>query len=154
MNPFDAKGISIDRLRSFCAVVEHGSITSAVGDDPVRQSQFSRQIKELEQAMEVRLFERRNRRLIPTAAGRSLALLTQRYFDAVLAICRESTTERRKLTVVAGDSVLEGFIMPRFGRLQSCIQTTFSTSRTKPQPKLCRSCKEVKPSLEWCEKVR
>ena len=118
MDPFDAKGVSLDRLRSFCAVVEHGSITAAVGDDPVRQSQYSRQIKELEQAMEVRLFERRNRRLIPTPAGRSVALLTRRYFDALLGICRESTTASQKLTIVAGESVLEGYVMPRFGRVR------------------------------------
>ena len=118
MDLFSAKGVSIDRLRSFCAVIEHGSISAAVGDDPVRQSQFSRQIKELEQALEVTLFERRNRRLIPTAAGRSMALLTRRYFDGVLGLCREHASEPQKLTVVAGESILEGIVLPRFGRLR------------------------------------
>ena len=118
IDPLGIKGISIERLRSFCLVVEHESIALAAGEDPVRQSQFSRQIKELEQAMGTRLFERRNRRLIPTVAGRSLALLTRQYFDGLIALSRENSEGKRRLTVAAGESVLEGLILPRFGRLR------------------------------------
>ena len=44
-------GISIERLQTLCAVVEAGSIAGAAGPDPNRQSQFSRQLKELEKAL-------------------------------------------------------------------------------------------------------
>ena len=117
-DPLGVKGVSIERLRSFCLVVEHESIVLAAGDDLVRQSQFSRQIKELEQAMETRLFDRRNRRLIPTAKGRSLALLTRQYFDGLTTLAREGASQTKLLTVAAGESVLEGLILPRFRRLR------------------------------------
>ena len=45
---FDISGLSLDRLRSFLRVVEAGSLTRAALGDVTRQSQYSRQIKELE----------------------------------------------------------------------------------------------------------
>ena len=40
---FAAGGLSLERLRSFLAVAEAGSIAKAAKGDPTRQSQFSRQ---------------------------------------------------------------------------------------------------------------
>jgi DNA-binding transcriptional LysR family regulator len=116
-DPFSAKGLSFDRLRSFCRVVACGSVTEAADGDATRQSQFSRQIKELESALSMRLFDRHNRRMMPTAEGRALALLTQRYFDGVGALCR-TAAEAPRLTIAAGESMLEGVILPRFARLR------------------------------------
>lgn len=45
---FDISGLSIDRLRSFLKVAEAGNLATAAQGDVVRQSQYSRQIKELE----------------------------------------------------------------------------------------------------------
>lgn len=47
-----------------------------------------------------------------------MALLTRRYFDGLLGLCRENAAESPKLTVLAGESVLEGMILPRFNQLR------------------------------------
>ena len=43
---FDISGLSLDRLRSFLKVAEAGNLATAAQGDAVRQSQYSRQIKE------------------------------------------------------------------------------------------------------------
>ena len=53
-----AKGLSLERLASFLAVVDARGIARAAPGQPVRQSQLSRQIGELERALGVALFER------------------------------------------------------------------------------------------------
>ena len=63
-------GVSIDRLNTLCAVVEAGTIAAAAGPDLNRQSQFSRQIKELEKALGANLFERSGKTLKANETGR------------------------------------------------------------------------------------
>ena len=45
---FAQSGLSLDRLRALVEVGATGSIVRAAEGDPARQSQYSRQIKELE----------------------------------------------------------------------------------------------------------
>lgn len=44
---FERKGVSVERLKTLIAIDEAGGITAAAGGNAVRQSQFSRQLKEL-----------------------------------------------------------------------------------------------------------
>src|SRR5687768_401762 len=53
---FTAGGLSFDRLRVLLEVSASGSITKAANGDPVKQSQYSRQIKELEGSLICRLY--------------------------------------------------------------------------------------------------
>jgi len=55
---FAENGLSLDRLRALLEVGASGSIVKATHGDPVRQSQYSRQIKELEDFFRVKLVER------------------------------------------------------------------------------------------------
>jgi DNA-binding transcriptional LysR family regulator len=52
MNGFDRlfarSGLLLDRLRTFPAVAGAGNLARAAKGDPTRQSQFSRQVNELE----------------------------------------------------------------------------------------------------------
>lgn len=123
MNPaaIDFKGLSIDRLKAFCAVVELGSVIRAADGDPNRQSQISRQIKELEDALEVRLFERKNRRLVPTTRGRELAMLTTVYFASIAEITQQDHERSSRLSIAAGESVFNGFIIPRFALMREAL---------------------------------
>ena len=52
------KGVSLDRLRAFLEVFEAGGIARAAPLRAVRQSQLSRQLKELETALGQALFVR------------------------------------------------------------------------------------------------
>lgn len=120
-DPVSAKGVSIDRLRAFCAVVEAGSITAAVDGDPSRQSQFSRQISELEDAVGTKLFERVNRRLIPTEAGRLLALMTRSYFEGLAELSRIGTSEGETVHIAAAESVFEDLVYPRLASMRAAL---------------------------------
>ena len=60
---FDVSGLSLDRLRTFLRVVEAGNLSKAASGDTTRQSQFSRQIKEMESFFGVALTRRVGRRI-------------------------------------------------------------------------------------------
>lgn len=121
LDPITAKGISIDRLRAFCAVIEAESITAAADGDPSRQSQFSRQISELESAFGFKLFERINRRLVPTEAGRSLALMTRSYFEGLTELSRAGTSENETIHIAAAESVFEELVYPRLASMRAAL---------------------------------
>ena len=57
-NLFAQSGLSLERLKTFREIVAAGGITAAVGNDSNRQSQFSRQLKELERYFGVELLKR------------------------------------------------------------------------------------------------
>jgi DNA-binding transcriptional LysR family regulator len=46
-NLFSERGLSLDRLKVLIEVRDAGSIAQAAPGDPVRQSQYSRQLREL-----------------------------------------------------------------------------------------------------------
>lgn len=114
-----SRGVSIDRLLTFCRVVEKGSITAAAGGDPNRQSLYSRQIRQLEEALEKRLFIRNGKSLRLSDDGRRLAVMTNAYFSALNEFARgESSLTVR---IGAGESALEAFVYPRFKELRSTL---------------------------------
>jgi hypothetical protein len=67
---FARAGISLDRLRSFREVIHAGGIAAASKGDPNRQSQLSRQVRELETFFGVELLVRGRGPMRPTAAGK------------------------------------------------------------------------------------
>jgi DNA-binding transcriptional LysR family regulator len=84
MNEFDRlfslSGLSLDRMRSFLMVAEAGNQSKAAKGDTTRQSQFSRQIKELEGYFGIPLTRLVGRRIEITPEGHRLADLIRRYF--------------------------------------------------------------------------
>jgi DNA-binding transcriptional LysR family regulator len=105
------KGLSLDRLASFLAVVDAGGIALAAPNQPVRQSQLSRQIAELERALGTALFERGGQGpRVPTAAGAQLARVVRELYkglDEVRALDGPLTC-----TLGAGDSALHWLLLP------------------------------------------
>ncbi|MFZ4683753.1 MAG: LysR family transcriptional regulator [Terrimicrobiaceae bacterium] len=88
---------------------------------PNRQSQISRQIKELEDALGVALFERVNRRLLPTPLGRDLALMTTAFFASLADLTERDLQRGELIRIAAGESVFSGFIVPRFDRMRDAL---------------------------------
>jgi aminoethylphosphonate catabolism LysR family transcriptional regulator len=70
-----------NQLRAFHAVASEGSFTKAAGALHVTQPTLSGQVKTLEETYGVRLFDRRGRRVSPTALGQELLVLTRRLFS-------------------------------------------------------------------------
>ena len=112
-------GISIDRLHTLCAVVEAGTIVLAAGPDPNRQSQFSRQLKELEKALGTPLFDRVGKTLQPNQTGRRVALTAQTFFGALDDVMNAASARSETVRLGAGEAVLRWLVMPNLAELMS-----------------------------------
>jgi DNA-binding transcriptional LysR family regulator len=110
-------GLSITRLDSFLEVVEAGSFARAAPDNPVRQSQMSRQVGELETYFGRPLLERRGRGIAVTAAGRRLAAVVRELKKGFEDVRREETDATLPFTFGAGDSLLQWFVIPRIAEV-------------------------------------
>jgi DNA-binding transcriptional LysR family regulator len=126
-------GFSIERLRAFCRVAEAGSIVSAAKGDPTRQSQFSRQIKELEDFFGTKLVERAGKTIRLTENGKKVALLTQTFLRSVQDL-RAGASKGDVIRLGAGESLLRWVIMPHLEAIQSLdpnVRFDFVTQRTE-----------------------
>jgi DNA-binding transcriptional LysR family regulator len=125
MNDFDRlfalSGLSLDRLRSFLRVAEAGNLAKAAKGDVTQQSQFSRQIKELESYFGVELTRRVGRRIEITGEGRHLALMIRRQFRE-LDDFRESMAGRNvSVHIGTQGSVIHWLLLPRLAQIRSLL---------------------------------
>lgn len=111
-------GFSLDRLATLCNVIESGSITAAAGPNTSRQSQFSRQIKELEEAVGAKLFERIGKTLKPTPFGEQLARMSRTFFGAVAELASNEAEKPGQLTVGGGEGMLRWVLVPCISALR------------------------------------
>lgn len=112
-------GVSIDRLNTLCAVVEAGTIAAAAGPDLNRQSQFSKQLKELEKALGLSLFDRKGKSLRPNATGRRVALAAQTFFGALDDVMDIAQARAETIRLGAGEAMLRWFVMPHLSELMA-----------------------------------
>lgn len=118
MPAFTLKGVSLERLDSFLAVVDAGGIARAAPGEPVRQSQLSRQISELEAALGAALFERGAQGpRVPTRAGAQLARVVRELHKGLVDVVSDDGTSI-KCTLGAGDSALRWLLLPSFHQLR------------------------------------
>ena len=111
---FSKTGLSLDRMKTFLEVAEAGNIAKAVGTgDPNRQSQFSRQVKELEGFFGVQLTRKVGRRLEVTEEGKRLARMIRGQFQELNDFGKQAQNEPRVVTLGSGASVLQWFVIPR-----------------------------------------
>ena len=107
----------LDALRGFDAAARHLSFTRAAEELHLTQSAMSRQVKALEDAIGVALFERRHRALALTEAGRAY----HRVVADVLGTLRAATANLRPasadrpLTVTTTISFASLWLVPRLG---------------------------------------
>ncbi len=107
----DRSGLSLDRLKTLLAVADAGGIARAAPGDPSRQSLYSRQIGELEAALELALFERRGRGLVLTEEGRRLSALVRELRQGLDEL--GDLGRPRSFSIGAGDSLLHAWVIPR-----------------------------------------
>lgn len=125
-------GFSLDRLATLCAVVEARSIVAAAGPNSSRQSQFSRQIKELEDVLEQKLFDRVGKSLRPTDAGVQLARMTKAFLDGISALQLRETGQPETLTIGAGEAVLRWLAVPLLPKLRQVVPAILGYARSLP----------------------
>jgi DNA-binding transcriptional LysR family regulator len=111
------RGLSLERLESFCRVADAGGIAKAAAGDPARQSLYSRQVRELEAFFGVELIQRHGRGIQLTAAGKRLARLAREQFAALSDFQSESRGGSSPLTIGSSNSVMEWALAPRLPRL-------------------------------------
>jgi len=114
------RGLSLDRLGSFLQVAEAGGLARAAPGRPVRQSQLSRQLKELESALGQRLFLRTGRSMVLTPAGSALLRVVRELAQGLMDV---SAAERGPVRVAlgGGDSVLQWLVLPRLPELRAAL---------------------------------
>ena len=119
---FARRGLSIDRLRVLCEVAEAGGIAKAAGGDPARQSQFSRQLSELEEFFEVALTRRQGKGLALTEAGRELAVIARESIGRLADFQQRSLGQPLSFSIGAGDSLVQWLVLPRLARLHDSLR--------------------------------
>ena len=113
---FAKSGLSLDRLRSFHEIVCAKGIMAAAGGDPSRQSQLSRQLRELEVFFGVELIRRGRGPQKLTAAGLELHRLTGKFLGALGDFLGECANAPVELRVGAGESLVQWWLLPRLGK--------------------------------------
>lgn len=116
-NLFAERGFSMDRLKSLIEVAQAGSISNAVKGDPVRQSQYSRQIKELEEFFGIRLTRKKGKVLILSSAGQELVKLACEYFSTLEEFRATCKNIPSRYTIGAGDSIHHWLVAPILSKI-------------------------------------
>jgi len=104
---------SLNALRAFEAMARTGRATIAAEELSVTHSAVSRQVKSLEAALGVRLFQGPKHRLELTEPGRSLAASLGRAFDEIAAAVRDVRSEGEDLHVAVNASISVKWLIPR-----------------------------------------
>lgn len=117
-NLISQRGLSLDRLHTFHRVAQTGGIARAANSNPVQQSQFSRQIRELESFFGVELTLRHGKGIRLTPQGEELARLIQQQLTGLSDFLHSCQKLPIHLVLGAGDSFLQWLVLPKLGRIQ------------------------------------
>ncbi len=113
---FSEGGLSLDRIRVLVEVAEAGSIAAAATDDPIRQSQYSRQLRELAGFFGVELARRAGRTIRLTKEGERLAAIGREKLRSLEDFWCDCRTRREEYMLGGGDSVLQWVVAPALAR--------------------------------------
>jgi DNA-binding transcriptional LysR family regulator len=103
---FNRKGLTLDRLQALVKVADSSSLIEAAERDPVLQSQYSRQLRELENFFGCALTERRSKKLVMSAAGHQLAAISRQYLQGLDQFRIEHTQRQVPVRLGAGDRII------------------------------------------------
>src|ERR1700744_482902 len=106
---------SLKALRAFEAMARTGRATLAAEELPVTPSAVSRQVKALEAALGVRLFQGPKHRLTLTPAGRELLPALSHAFDEIAAAVRRLKSDGEDLHLAVNASLSVKWLIPRLG---------------------------------------
>jgi DNA-binding transcriptional LysR family regulator len=118
---FTRSGLSLDRLRSFLAFAQAGSIAKAAPGDLNLQSQISRQISELETFFSTELTLRHGKTLALTRAGQRLASLIQGQFQDLTDFQREQSQQAKSYVIGSSASVMDWLVLPALPQLRTAL---------------------------------
>lgn len=129
---FSERGLSLDRLKVLLEVRDAGSIAQAAPGDPVRQSQYSRQLRELAEFFGCEVAQRRGKLLKLTDQGERLAELAREHLRSLADFRSECRSEGVVFSIGAGDSLIQWLVVPRLGKLFAEFSgTRFATENSR-----------------------
>src|SRR6185295_2939986 len=108
--------LNLNHLVVFHAVAEAGTVTTAAERPMVSQPAVSKQVKELERALQARLFDRHAKGVRLTDAGATLADYARRIFalaDEAGAAMNDLSALRRGSVAVGASPMLGTYLLPR-----------------------------------------
>ena len=114
---FAEHGLSLERLRTLQEVAAAGSIAAAARGDATRQSQYSRQLKELEQFFGITLTRRQGRVITLTPAGQELLQIVNASFCALDDFKCRASAGMYRYKLGCGDSVHAWMVAPVLGEI-------------------------------------
>jgi len=141
----------LELLPAFEAAARNLSFTKAGEELALTQSAVSRQVQALEAALGVRLFERRTRALLLTAAGQRAYRTTQEVLERVETLARSlrGTPEVRAITLTTTPGFASLWLIPRLARfIQAHPGIDVRTSATNAVVDLVRS--DVDVAVRYC----
>lgn len=106
------KGLSLDRLETLSGIVAQGGIMRAAGGDANRQSQFSRQVAELEAWFGVELLDRSSTPSKPTEAALRIVRQVDEFRREMDAIRESAGGGRRTVVFGAGERMIRSYLIP------------------------------------------
>jgi len=125
MNDFDRlfslSGLSLDRMRSFLMVAEAGNLAKAAKGDVTKQSQYSRQIKELEGFFGVALTRRVGRRIEITPEGMRLSTIIRHQFRELDDFRKSSSGRGVSIRLGSQGSVIDWLVVPRLAEIRKLL---------------------------------
>lgn len=131
------KNFSLDRLATFCELLDAGSIGDATRFDSSRQSKFSRQVKELESFFGEELLDRRSKPHRATEKGLQLARIVRpclTELEDFIVSCNEEEPDR--IVFGAGESLIQWLLIPgirpHLSRELPEARVVFQNLQTKP----------------------
>jgi DNA-binding transcriptional LysR family regulator len=117
MNDMLLHEIDLNKLATFFAVAEHGGVSSAARRLGLTRSAVSQSLSRLEASLEVQLFHRVGRGLVPTREGELLRARLAEYQGQLETTLREITHEDREVRGLVVVGLFLGFSRLRLSRL-------------------------------------
>ncbi|CAD6536057.1 LysR family transcriptional regulator [Paraburkholderia sabiae] len=129
--------VSLQQLKVFVAVARQRSFTRAAREFDLTQSAVSRCVRELEESIALRLFDRTTRQVELTTAGSRLERRIGRLIEEIELTLREERAaheEHTGLVVVACDPVTSsGWLPERLARSAAHFPDLIVTAKEQPQ---------------------
>ena len=123
---------------------ESGSLVKAAKGDAVRQTQYSRQIRQLSECFGVALVERQGRELKLTDRGRQLARLVREMFMGIEDFQRSGVNQSLEVSIGTGDSLLHWLLLPRLRTIQEKLRNVHFTLLNLKNHEIAEKLAELK----------
>lgn len=121
--PVFPNNLSLRQLRAFDEVARQGAFAPAARELCITQSALSESVRQLEEALGMRLFDRTTRTVGLTSAGQAFLLDVRQAFDTleqgVQHLSDLAAVRRGKVRIAAAPSVLAVLLLPALPRLRA-----------------------------------